>query len=155
MFKAWFNMLFYLDYIVFKIIGSQDHNRKYNNIYNNMTLCVFYSVDHGGESRITAGLHKCMYAHTHTHTHTLFLCFRRTLMSKPVVKEERDSSVLCVKNLIEGHKNSTPTPLPPTITGHLFIHPNDRKDFMTVLGNVFLCGGGGTLKRFKTMCFKL
>ncbi len=55
-------MLFNLDYIVFKIIGSQDHNRK----YNNRTLCVFYSVDHGGESRITAGLHKCMYTHTHT-----------------------------------------------------------------------------------------
>ncbi len=108
MFKVWFNMLFYLDYIVFKIIGSQDHNRK----YNNMTLCVFYSVDHGGECRITAGLHKCMY------THTRFLCFRRTLMSKPLIKQERDSSVLYVKNLIEGHKNSTP--LPPTITVHLF-----------------------------------
>ncbi|XP_073703160.1 tripartite motif-containing protein 16-like protein [Garra rufa] len=26
-----------------------------------MTVCVFYSVDHGGESRITAGLHK--YSH--------------------------------------------------------------------------------------------
>ncbi len=47
-------------------------------------LCVFYSVDHGGVSRITAGLHKCMYAHIHTHT---VLCFRRTLMSKPVVKK--------------------------------------------------------------------
>ncbi len=58
-------MLFYLDYIVFKIIGSQDHNRK----YNNMTR-VFYSVDHGGKFRITAGLHKCMYTHTHTQTHT-------------------------------------------------------------------------------------
>ncbi len=37
-------------------------------------LCVFYSMDHGGESRITAGLHKCMYTHT-------VLCFRRTLIS--------------------------------------------------------------------------
>ncbi len=60
---------FILIYIVFKIIGSQDHNRK----YNNMTLCVFYSVDHGGESRITAGLHKCMYTHTNTHYTRLFL----------------------------------------------------------------------------------
>ncbi|KAF4114157.1 hypothetical protein G5714_004380 [Onychostoma macrolepis] len=54
MFKAMFKMLFYLDYIVFITIGSQDHNRK----YNYMTLCMFYSVDHGGESRITAGLRK-------------------------------------------------------------------------------------------------
>ncbi|XP_048016706.1 NACHT, LRR and PYD domains-containing protein 3-like [Megalobrama amblycephala] len=28
------------------------------------------NVDHGGEFRITAGLHKCMSTHTHTHTHT-------------------------------------------------------------------------------------
>uniref|UniRef100_A0A8C1P9K0 SPRY-associated domain-containing protein n=1 Tax=Cyprinus carpio TaxID=7962 RepID=A0A8C1P9K0_CYPCA len=33
------------------------------------------SVDHGGESRITAGIKKCTSTHTHTHLHTqLFLC---------------------------------------------------------------------------------
>ncbi|XP_067248564.1 NACHT, LRR and PYD domains-containing protein 12-like isoform X1 [Chanodichthys erythropterus] len=31
------------------------------------------NVDHGGEFRITAGLHKCMSTHTHTHTHTQYL----------------------------------------------------------------------------------
>uniref|UniRef100_A0A8C2CP06 Uncharacterized protein n=1 Tax=Cyprinus carpio TaxID=7962 RepID=A0A8C2CP06_CYPCA len=29
-----------------------------------------FNVDHGGESRITAGLQKCMSTHTHTHLHT-------------------------------------------------------------------------------------
>ncbi|XP_058610651.1 NACHT, LRR and PYD domains-containing protein 3-like [Onychostoma macrolepis] len=33
-------------------------SEKLNQDHNNMTLCVIYSVDRGGESRITAGLHK-------------------------------------------------------------------------------------------------
>ncbi len=45
-------------------------------IYINVCLCV-YSVDHGGEIRITAGLRKCRSTnttHTHTHTHTHSSC---------------------------------------------------------------------------------
>uniref|UniRef100_A0A8C1S644 Uncharacterized protein n=1 Tax=Cyprinus carpio TaxID=7962 RepID=A0A8C1S644_CYPCA len=37
------------------------------------------SVDHGGESRITAGLKKCTSTHTHTH---LFLCIVGGHLSK-------------------------------------------------------------------------
>ncbi len=38
-------------------------------IYINVYLCV-YSVDHGGEIMMTAGLRKCRNINTHTHTHT-------------------------------------------------------------------------------------
>ncbi len=63
--------------------------------------------------------------------------------------QERDSSVLCVKTFIdEGSYNFHPhpsPPFPPTITGHLFGHlfirPSNQKECMTVLGNVFFCGG--------------